>query len=75
MSVTSAGPRIVGISLDHPSARDRAAGEKPKVTMRVDRDLNSGRLDAIPLTEDDLIRVIAQASKALAILHNVPGAF
>jgi hypothetical protein len=58
-------PGFHSISIDHP--RD---GESI-VTLVVDRGLKTGKLDRIPLTEDDLVQLIAQASDKLRILKGL----
>lgn len=59
-------PRFNGIHIDHPRG-----GGPSTVTLSIDRRLASGKLDVIPMSEDDLVKLIYQASEKLAILKGV----
>lgn len=57
-----------GISVDHNrTGRDVVT----TASLRVSRGLKSGKLDIIPMDEGELIKLISQASNALAILTGV----
>lgn len=64
-------PRLAGVHIDHPGARDRAAGAQSQVRLSIDRRLRSGKLDQVPLTEDELVRLIAEGGRMLALLRGV----
>lgn len=66
--------KLMGVHIDHPHARDRLRGEQSTVSLSV----TVGKSDvirAIPLAEGEedaeLVRLIADAAKALAILRGV----
>jgi hypothetical protein len=63
--------RVLGLTIDHPSGRDRATGSTSQVSLTIDRGLRSGKADAIPLTEDELLRLVARGAVLLAILRGV----
>lgn len=62
-------PRFIGIHIDHPGARDREAGARSQAYAAIDRGLRGGRLDHCPLSEDDLVDLIHQASGHLQTLR------
>jgi hypothetical protein len=66
------------VKIDHPSGHDVAHAKligapdpESTVTLVVDRGLKTGKLDHIPLTEDDLVQLIAQAADKLRILRGL----
>lgn len=63
--------RFVGVHIDHPSEIERERGAQSRVSLAIDRGLRSGKLDVVPLDEDDLVRLIAQAGARLATLRGV----
>lgn len=63
--------RYVGIHMEHPGAVERGQGATSKALLAVDRGLKSGKHDVIALEENDLIKLLAEASKALAILRGI----
>lgn len=71
MPTTTNGPRYQGFRINHPSGRERAKGSTSTASLVVDRDLKSRKFDVIPVTEDDLVKILAEASEALAILKGV----
>lgn len=63
--------KIQGIHIRHPGAHERASGKPSSVYVTVDRGLRSGKLDEAPLSETELIGLIAEGSRILAILRDV----
>jgi hypothetical protein len=67
------GPRLVGgVSLTHPGAPERMRGDRSVATLMLDRRLKSGKVDTVVLTEDDLLRLIETAARALRTLRDRP---
>lgn len=62
-------PRIIGVHIKHPDANERAAMVKSSAWLSVDRGLKSGKLDEVPLTEDQLVSLIANAAQTLHYLR------
>lgn len=63
--------RFVGIHIDHPEYSARLKGEQSTVSLAISRGLKSGKLDHVPLSEDDLVDLIAQAASQLKILRSL----
>lgn len=61
--------RFLGLHIDHPGYAERRSGAKSTVSLAVDRGLKSGKTDSIPLTEDDLLRMLEEAARYLRILR------
>lgn len=59
------------MSTFHSVSIDHFRGGESIVTLVVDRGLKSGKLDRLPLTEDDLVQLIAQAADKLRILRGL----
>jgi hypothetical protein len=60
-----------GVHIEHPDAAGRRQGAKSYAYVAVDRGLKSGKLDKVPLSEDDLIRLIASAAQTLITLRSI----
>ena len=57
-------PTFHGLRTYLPDGKERAAGMVTEVQLRINRHLKSG-LDKVVLSEDELIRLIADAGRAL----------
>ena len=69
MSIASA--RYAGIHMQHPSGAERIEGATSHAELHIDRGLKSRKLDAAPLSRHDLVKLCAEATRALAILDGV----
>ncbi len=58
----------VGFSIEHPRG---GSGEPSVVSLIVDRGLKSGKVDSIPVNEDELIRLVYGGAEMLVILRGV----
>lgn len=63
--------RFLGLSLDHPDAGARLRGDESTARLTFSRGLKSGKLDDVPLTEDELVKLIADAATALRTLRGL----
>lgn len=63
--------KVYGVRIHQPDSKERAKGAVAQVFLTVDRDLKSGKLDEIPMSEDDIIRTIAGLGEKLAILRGL----
>ena len=64
-------PTFHGLRTYLPDGKERAAGMVTEVQLRINRHLKSGKLDKVVLSEDELIRLIADAGRALAQMRGV----
>lgn len=62
---------FVKAHLRRPENYLRARGEVDHIEIVVNRDLKSGKLDVIPLSEMEVIELIADLSRSLAILRRL----
>lgn len=63
--------RYVNIRMQHPSGAERHTGATSYAELHVDRGLKSRKLDVAPLTRHDLVKLCAEATRALAIVDGV----
>jgi hypothetical protein len=63
--------RFLGLSLEHSDAGARLRGEESFARLTISRGLKSGKVDDVPLTEDELVKLIADAADALRILRGL----
>lgn len=63
--------RYTNIRMQHPSGAERAAGGTSYAELSIDRGLKSRKLDVVLLTRHDLVKLCAEATRALAIVDGV----
>ena len=65
----SAELEFLGIGIEHPQGRARQAGEPSRVYIQLATAGGRGR--EVTLTENDLVKLVAQGADKLAILKRV----